>query len=88
MTSQEQDILTRVARAMCEADGMNPNNWRHKVKAARAAIEAMMEPTEAMVDAGLLSLADSTGEPGAHIARDPLFAWRAMVAASLSKGGE
>lgn len=38
-------IVERVARALCEAEGMNPNNWRHKVKAARAAIEAMMEPT-------------------------------------------
>jgi len=31
----------RVARALCEAEGMNPNNWPHKAKAARAAIEAM-----------------------------------------------
>lgn len=46
------DMIERVARALCEAASMNPNNWPHKVGAARAAIEAMMEPTDSMKSVG------------------------------------
>lgn len=40
------------------------------------------EPTEAMISAGLESLAESTGEPLGHIDRDAVFAYRAMLAAA------
>jgi hypothetical protein len=40
------------------------------------------EPTDEQVAAGLESLASSTGEPSAHIVRDALFAYRAMLAAA------
>jgi hypothetical protein len=46
------EMVERVARAICEAERMNPDDklggWRHWQDAARAAIEAMREPTEAM----------------------------------------
>jgi hypothetical protein len=38
-----------------------------------------IEPDDAQVEAGLQSLAESTGEPILHIVRDALFAYRAMV---------
>lgn len=46
------------------------------------------EPTDAMIEAGLESLADSTGEPTAHIDRDPLLCYRAMLHAAAQPGGE
>jgi hypothetical protein len=41
-----------------------------------------VEPTDRMLEVALVSLAESTGEPLAHIVRDPLFAYRAMLAAA------
>jgi len=40
------------------------------------------EPTDEMVQAGLESLAESTGEPIPHIVRDALFCYRAMLRAA------
>lgn len=45
-------MVERVARAICESEKMNPDDalggWKHWTEAARAAIEAMREPTEDM----------------------------------------
>ncbi len=68
------DLVERVARALCIADREDPDAmvstlvptyrgsdrmkfaevpaWTKRVKAARAAIEAMREPTDAMIEAG------------------------------------
>ena len=46
------------------------------------------EPTDAMIEAGLESLADSTREPTAHIDRDPLLCYRSMLHASPALPGE
>jgi hypothetical protein len=50
------DMIERVARAICEAERMNPDDalggWVHWQEAARAAIEAMREPSEEMLFAG------------------------------------
>lgn len=47
------EMVERVARAICESEKMNPDDalggWIHWQDAARAAIEAMREPTEAML---------------------------------------
>jgi hypothetical protein len=45
----ENVMVERVARAICDADGHI--DWRDYVKQARAAIEAMRTPDEAMLDA-------------------------------------
>lgn len=46
-------MVERVARAICEAERMNPGDalggWVHWQDAARAAIEAMREPDERML---------------------------------------
>lgn len=55
------NMVERVARAICRAGICGPRdhieaevnrNWRKFVLEARAAIAAMREPTEAMLDAG------------------------------------
>ena len=57
------NMVERVARAICLADGEDPDErcedwmqefsgWRGYVESARAAIAAMREPTEAMLEAG------------------------------------
>jgi hypothetical protein len=50
------EMIEKVARAICEEERMNPDDalggWVHWAPAARAAIEAMREPTEAIMDAG------------------------------------
>ena len=41
--------LEQVARAICEANGEAGKWWKNYERQARAAIEALMEPTEAML---------------------------------------
>jgi hypothetical protein len=72
------EMIERVARAICEAERMNPDDalggWVHWRDAARAAIEEMREPTEGMADA-----AYNAGHHG-----DMTSIWRAMAAAAIS----
>lgn len=37
------NMVENVARALCEAASMNPNNWPHKAAAARAAIDEVFD---------------------------------------------
>lgn len=85
------EMVERVARALCEASGGHwtdghgrtdtRNAWRH---AARAAIEAMREPTAAM-----LRQVDNPGDPidgsGAMDATEAEYLWGAMINAALGK---
>lgn len=86
---QMTDVIERVARAIAETG--NGGDWdsrsfyqeEHKEfhrKRARAAIEAMREPTEAMIDA--VDLPGLAGDPEIVIAK----AWRAMIDAALKEG--
>lgn len=46
------EMIERVARALAEAGGEDPNNtWMFYENKSRAAIEAMREPTEAQLEA-------------------------------------
>lgn len=61
-------VLERVARALCEEDGKQPDcpfrgepYWRTYEDDARVAIEAMREPTEGMADAGATKVEGSVG---------------------------
>ena len=46
------EMIERVARALAEAGGEDPNNtWMFYENKSRAAIEAMREPTKAQLDA-------------------------------------
>ena len=81
------EMIERVARALAIADGMHPEAvsngedavpvWTLYVDDARAAIEAMREPTDVMVDAGYAVTVDDETE-----------VWQAMIDAALSQKGE
>jgi hypothetical protein len=79
------EFLERVSRALCQSAGHDPRgkqqvnsgeeeNWTFFVDAARAALVAMREPTQTMVEAALddVLVADASG------------VWRTMIATALS----
>ncbi len=75
------EMVERVARAMCMADGEIPDFpshttnepfWTYYCDMARVAIEAMREPTEAMRAAGYIVTVD-----------DETDVWQTMIDASL-----
>lgn len=91
------EMVERVARAVCKANGTDPDNddfppcdWRNYVPEANAAIAAMREPTGAMIDAG----ANSYGVPTPAIGSLPLSvlngqpskAWKTMIDEALRDG--
>lgn len=74
------EMVMRVARALSEADQTADGDYR---KLARAAIEAMREPTEAMIESGLngwFSVEPSAIESDAVLKRS----MRAALEAALS----
>jgi hypothetical protein len=91
------EMVERVARAICKADGRDPDSdftsgnatfpaWQAYQSRARAAIEAMREPTEAMIEAGGLSDAARPydGPEGEGCQFYPAIAYRAMIDAALA----
>ncbi len=49
------NMIEKVARAISDAEGF-ANSWQYYCKTAKAAIEAMREPSEEMLDAGSYDL--------------------------------
>lgn len=91
-------LIERVARALCAAhyaarfakprdDAHVQNNvdgnWHLYILSARAAIEAMREPTEAMVKEGILG--GYGWEECKCFLTDPTEVWRTMIDAALGK---
>lgn len=80
-------MVERVARALSVADGMHPEAvsndedqvpaWTLYIQDARAAIEAMRKPTEAMRDAG--TSAHSSADTA-----DAVHCFTAMIEAALN----
>lgn len=71
------NMVEKVARAICdkeEPDGLG--NWEFYRDHARAAIEAMREPTDAMLRAGAIG----SGEDSENTASG---AWDSMIAVAL-----
>jgi hypothetical protein len=79
------DLIERVSRALCQSAGHDPGgkqqvssgeeeNWTFFVQAARAAVEAMRDPTETMIEAARddVLIADASG------------VWRTMINVALS----
>lgn len=80
------DMIERVARAIAEeaamwGDEATRPEVRHAL--ARAAIAAMREPTEAMVEAGASDVIQSPCNTSYEIATD---AYRVMIDAALAEG--
>ena len=70
-------MVERVARAICRHEG-DEEDWPCWFGEARAAIEAMREPTEAMVDAFVWY---GHGKTIGDVAR---IGWQSMIDAALS----
>lgn len=63
--TDSDSMVERVARAICVSEKMNDDDvlggWVHWREAARAAIEAMHNPTNEMIDAGKVHLRSMGG---------------------------
>lgn len=75
------DLVERVARALAQSAAIE-TDWTCWVPEARAAIEAMREPTEAMIYA-----AGGVGDPNDWEV-EMRKQWDAMITAALGEGGE
>jgi hypothetical protein len=72
------DMVERVARAICEQEYGDENaGWDNQIPAAIAAIEAMREPTDEMVSAGLKGFPNVTAD-----------LWRIMIDSILKSTRE
>jgi hypothetical protein len=70
--------LEQVARAIAKSEGLNEDWTKQYLRHARAAVEALREPSEAMLDAGNRQL-DCANERQC---------WQAMLDAILSEKPE
>ncbi len=82
-----ETMVERVARALCRESEIYPEDgWEHLESWARAAIEAMRTPTEAMLDSrhsGTFAQGDEGG--GAWVDEDGARGlWEAMIDAALT----
>ena len=77
-------MIERVARALLVADrsAITPDYYQ---RMARAAIEAMREPTEAVQRTGLLALDQELKWCGMDCNCDQMNVWQAMIDAALSE---
>lgn len=79
------NMIERVARAIAlNAGHVTDKHWPHYVKAARAAIEAMREPSPVMMLSGE-TVESKHGPVGAVAA---YMAYRAMILAALNEKDE
>ncbi len=87
------EMIERVARAICEVDGDSPYAWRDGTdrnperayrEAARAAIAALRVPS---VDMGLAAYAawDAFGEDAVMGPEEAIAIWQAMIDAILEE---
>lgn len=67
-------MIIRVAQAIAEA--RHEENWRNNIEAARAALQAMREPTPEMLDGATAGMPDWGSVPDD---------WRNMIDSALSE---
>lgn len=79
MTSMVELVARAINKELTGSEE-NVNDFRRRL--ARAAIEAMREPTEAMIDAG-----ENTGI-NLWIQFEAVIAWQAMIDAALAESKE
>lgn len=102
----DKSMIERVARVMAVADDRDPDKlllqqrceahlspkkvWHLYISKARAALEAMREPTQSMISAGGATAFGGAGDPAfadmaADMAKD---AYKAMIDAALREAAE
>lgn len=79
-------MIERVARAMARERGLE--QWHAMEDLARAAIEAMREPTPLMLDVADYAMPGVTKEASEANQRKAWELWRKMIDAALAQGGE
>lgn len=89
-----ESMIERVARAICTANGGDPDSddhrqptWRDYVPEARAAIEAMREPSRVMIKAGRKSPDVRGGTSDCDVSPFPnntITRYQAMIDAALA----
>jgi len=92
MASDAPEMIERVARALAVEDACDPDfvdtngrvQWTYHIGAARAAIEAMREPTEAMMRASRIVTTLPDGVDVSRITTWGSNVWPAMIDASLT----
>lgn len=78
------EMVERVARAICQPPvGDYSGDWRDFIPEARAAIEAMREPTEGMLEAGSDRLGDNADQLCDTDAGAALVTYHAMIDEAL-----
>lgn len=86
------EVIERVALAICNADNSQEVDAKHYLVLARAAIEALMEPSKEMINAGIIAAeevedwtADSYERYRVDSASDmPRPVFQAMIHAALT----
>lgn len=73
----EPEMVERVARAIHRKRHGDARGWRSVVPEARAAIQAMREPTNPMIDAAK--------DSGAALMVGLTYVWRDMIDAALAE---
>jgi len=80
----DMGMVERVAREICKNAGhVTDRHWQHYTNAARAAIEAMREPTERMIAAGA-QRASGFASTGNRMCNG----YRAMIDKAIQESGE
>ena len=84
------EMVERVARAIYGGpipwEAIDPASQKILLRDARAAIEAMREPTEAMSEVGRIIVGPTYEAKSLLRAREADICWRAMIDAALRKG--
>jgi hypothetical protein len=77
--NRDMDMIERAARALAEMDTERDIGWRYYVPEARAVLEAIREPSEAMIDAHIAA-------KDMHDDRDgqAYVDWQAMIDTALN----
>jgi hypothetical protein len=82
------EMIERVMKAIEALGPMDVANYQNRERMARAAIEAMRKPTQAMIDAGLAEVSDVTVADPKAAAWDAIRFHGAMISAALSSPAE
>lgn len=80
-----ESMIERVAQAIAKAQTQTESMWQAFLPEASAAIEAMREPTEAMVDAGGDEEVFADGAAYMSLGRVAVEAYQAMIDAALAE---
>lgn len=101
-----QTMVEKMARAMCLADGKDPEadwrytgqvmlavavehpeTWRTYIRRAKAALLALMEPTEGMVEEGMAHCYDGDGDGDCERPNERAI-FTAMIQAAIDEVGD